>query len=448
MEIPKRCSVQPSGINRTLILAFGLLLLFSCKKETDAGDKQPPPPPSDKTNIILILGDDIGYEVPTCNGGQSYETPNIDKMANEGMRFTQCHSTPLCSPSRFMFLTGKYNFRNYTTWGQMDVSQRTIANMLKSAGYATCVAGKWQLDGGDASVHTFGFDSYCLWNPYFAGIGGSRYKNPHIYEDGGYWSASKSEGNYGEDVFTNYVLNFIETNQKASKPFFVYYPMCLSHAPFSPTPDDPGYAAWLKGSNPKYFKSMIQYMDKKIGQIVDKVNELNIANNTVILFTTDNGTPDTITSEYDGDEILGGKSSTTEYGTHVPLLAYAPGLVPHMVNDELIDFTDFLPTVADIAKIPEPDTYGLLDGTSFYPGLTGYSGHARSWIFCHFDPHPGNDTVERFVQNTTYKYYEDDRFYNIVTDILEERPIPDSLLSVDEENVKSQFKDVLSRMHN
>ena len=189
-------------------------------------------------------------------------------------------------------------------------------------------------------------------------------------------------------------------------------------------------------------------MDKKIGQIVDKVNELNIANNTVILFTTDNGTPDTITSEYDGDEILGGKSSTTEYGTRVPLLAYAPGLVPHMVNDELIDFTDFLPTVADIAKIPEPDIYGLLDGTSFYPGLTGYSGHARSWIFCHFDPHPGNDTVERFVQNTTYKYYEDDRFYNIVTDILEEHPIPDSLLSVDEENVKSQFKDVLSRMHN
>ncbi|HYK45885.1 MAG TPA: sulfatase-like hydrolase/transferase [Parafilimonas sp.] len=448
MEIPKRCSVRGNVINRTLFLAFGLLLFFSCKKQFDAGDKQPPPPPSDKTNIILILADDIGYEVPTCNGGQSYETPNLDKMANEGMRFTECHSTPLCSPSRFMFLTGKYNFRNYTAWGQMDVSQRTIANMLKSAGYATCVAGKWQLDGGDASVHAFGFDSYCLWNPYFAGVGGSRYKNPHIYEDGGYWSAAKSEGNYGEDVFTNYVLNFIETNQKASKPFFVYYPMCLSHAPFSPTPDDADYAAWLKGNDPKYFKSMIKYMDKKIGQIVDKVNELNIANNTVILFTTDNGTPDSIASEYDGDVILGGKSSTTEYGTHVPLLAYAPGLVPHMVNDELIDFTDFLPTAADIAKISEPDTYGVLDGTSFYQGLTGHSEHARSWIFCHFDPHPGNDTVERYVQNTIYKYYEDDRFYDIVADILEEHPIPDSLLSVDEQNVKSQFKDVLGRMHN
>ena len=76
-------------------------------------------------NIIFILGDDIGYEIPTCDGGQSYQTPNIDMMAKEGMRFTQCHASPLCSPSRFMLLTGKYNFRNYITWGNMDQNQKT-----------------------------------------------------------------------------------------------------------------------------------------------------------------------------------------------------------------------------------------------------------------------------------------------------------------------------------
>lgn len=120
-----------------------------------------------RPNIVLILGDDIGYEIPTVNGGQSYATPNIDLMARAGMRFTQCYASPLCSPSRFMFLTGKYNFRNYTTWGIMDQSQRTFANMLSDAGYDTYVAGKWQVDGDDQSVRTFGFNqSYTIFEQF------------------------------------------------------------------------------------------------------------------------------------------------------------------------------------------------------------------------------------------------------------------------------------------
>jgi arylsulfatase A len=129
-------------------------------------------------------------------------------------------------------------------------------------------------------------------------------------------------------------------------------------------------------------------------------------------------------------------------------LAYGPGLVPNEVNDQLIDFSDFLPTAADLAHIPEPKTYGVLDGVSFYSGLMGQTGAPRSWIFCHYDPHPGEDSVERFVQNSIYKYYNDDRFYNIATDILEQSPIPESLMTTDEESAKSEFKDVLSRMHN
>src|SRR5690349_12505837 len=97
-----------------------------------------------KPNIIFILADDVGYEVPTYSGGQSYSTPNLDFMAAGGTQFTECHASPLCSPSRFMLMTGKYNFRNYTHWGVMNFNQQTLANLAKAAGYSTCISGKWQ----------------------------------------------------------------------------------------------------------------------------------------------------------------------------------------------------------------------------------------------------------------------------------------------------------------
>lgn len=133
-----------------------------------------------RPNVIFILGDDIGYNTLGVNGGKSYSTPNLDSMAHNGMNFTQCHASPLCSPSRFMLLTGKYNFRNYTKWGVMDTSQRTIGNMFHDAGYKTACFGKWQFDGGDESIHKFGFDSYSVWNA-FNDYNGSRYKNPYLY---------------------------------------------------------------------------------------------------------------------------------------------------------------------------------------------------------------------------------------------------------------------------
>lgn len=196
-----------------------------------------------KPNIIFIVGDDVGYEIPTINGGQSYSTPNIDKLAKSGMRFTQCRGAALCSPSRFMLLTGKYNFRNYTVWGQMNAAERTIGNMLKDGGYATCYGGKWQLDGGDASIRNFGFDKYSIWLPYKIcpeDAEGSRYKSAKIYQDGGYLSQTVTDNKYSEDIISNYLLNFIDSNK--AKPFFVYYSMILCHKAFSPTPDEIGRA--------------------------------------------------------------------------------------------------------------------------------------------------------------------------------------------------------------
>src|SRR5919198_1304897 len=154
-----------------VIIFFCSLAIYSCSKKDSfrpvaVNDLTSNANTSSSPNIVFILLDDVGFEVPGCYGGLSYETPNIDRMAQEGMRFTQCYGSPVCSPSRFMLMTGKYNFRNYTVWGKMNPDEKTIATLLKKAGYATYVAGKWQFDGGDASIHSLGFDDYSIWNPF------------------------------------------------------------------------------------------------------------------------------------------------------------------------------------------------------------------------------------------------------------------------------------------
>ena len=133
----------------TAATAILLVIFFeNCKKDfettVNTGIEKNDALARTKPNIIFIVGDDIGYEIPTIDGGKSYSTPNIDKLAQDGMRFTQCRSAALCSPSRFMLLTGKYNFRNYTKWGEMNSKEKTFATLLRKGGYTTYAAGKWQ----------------------------------------------------------------------------------------------------------------------------------------------------------------------------------------------------------------------------------------------------------------------------------------------------------------
>ena len=142
-----------------------------------------------KPNVVLILIDDFGYECVTANGGESYQTPVMDRLAATGVRFEQCHVQPLCTPTRVQLMTGMSNQRNYTHFGHLDPSQTTFANLLKNAGYTTCITGKWQLSNGFEGPAHFGFDEYTLWQltrrP-------GRYKNPGLeingvpYWDGGY----------------------------------------------------------------------------------------------------------------------------------------------------------------------------------------------------------------------------------------------------------------------
>lgn len=452
--------MKHDSLAKTIIMTtmFFVLLLSSCKKNfevtTPTGNEKTDALARSQPNIIFIVGDDVGYEIPTVNGGQSYSTPNIDKLAQDGMRFTQCRSAALCSPSRFMLLTGKYNFRNYTIWGVMDTTQRTLGNMLKDAGYTTCYGGKWQLDGGDASIRHFGFDKYSVWLPYKIcpeEAEGSRYKSAKIYQDGNYLPQTVTDNKYSEDMVSNYLLNFMENN--SSKPFFIYYSMILSHKAFSPTPDDPEYATWIPDpfvSDTAYFPSMVTYMDKKIGVLMNKLKSLGIENNTVIFYMGDNGTQKEITSRFNNKTITGAKGTTIEYGIHVPLICKWPGkIAAGTTNSNLIDFTDFLPTLAGIAGIPVPP-YGILDGKSFYPQLRGRVGNLRNYIFTHFNPKlcNGKDKLARYAQDSVYKLYETGMFYRFTKDINETKPLADSALTTKQKQIKQNLQNVLNNMHN
>jgi arylsulfatase A len=353
-----------------------------------------------------------------------------------------------------MILTGQYNFRNYTIWGQMDANQKTIGNLLKNAGYATCYTGKWQLDGGEQAIHAFGFDDYSVWLPYYECPElneGSRYKDAKIYENGGYLSQGSNNEIYSDDHFTDYVLDFIDKHKNDA--FFVYYAMMLCHRSFCPTPDDAEYANWdpsPDNSNKKYFPSMVAYMDKKIGLILDKIQSAGIENNTIVIFAGDNGTSPSITSKFLNGEIAGGKNKTIEYGIHVPFICKWPGVVaPGSINNDLIDFTDFLPTFAGIANAPVPAGYGVIDGNSFYPALTGINNTPRSWSFCYSDPKLCSNALQyaRYAMDTAYKLYDNGNFYHYRADIMEKSPISDADLSPLQSEIKESLQAVLDKLH-
>ena len=448
---------------KALVLTL-FVFTFSCKKENfervavNSSDNSSATA-AQKPNIVLILMDDVGYEVPGYTGGQSYSTPAIDMLAQSGLQFSQMQAAPNCSPSRNMLLTGKYNFRNYIDWGILDTTQSTFANLLHDQGYATCIAGKWQMDGGDASIRGAGFDKYLIWLPYRDNESSEnwyRYKNPHLYENGAMLPESETNGKYSEDMFTEYISNFIDSNR--TNPFFVYYSMSLAHYPFTPTPDDPDYATWTPESHTsriRYFPSMVKYMDKKIQEVVTKINESGLASNTIIMVLGDNGTPEQISSLWRGQTVSGGKGSTTQFGTHVPMIVSWPGhIFPGTIDTNLTDLTDFLPTMANIARTSVPASYGTTDGVSFYSALKNNLAPKRKWVFCQwqsFTTAPVS-SFNKWAQTLSYKLYDDSvhghKFYNIVKDTLEQNSIKRSTITPEEQTIKRQLQQVINNMHN
>ncbi len=426
---------------KKLILLFGVAFvgLYACHPRAD----------QDRPNIVLIMADDMGYECLGCNGNTEYKTPNLDRLANHGIRFGQCYAQPLCTPSRVKIMTGKFNYRNYEDFGYLNPSEITFGNLLKKAGYATCISGKWQLNGlnrnneGNQDVNRpihFGFDEYCLWQLNRTRAEGERYANPLITRNGK--DLRRDAAEYGPRIFTDYILDFID--RKAEQPFFVYYPMVLVHDPFVPTPDSPEW------DNPErryekdtaYFSDMMSFTDKLVGEIEAKLKEKGIWENTLLIFTGDNGTHRSVFSNTKAGMVRGAKGQTINTGNHVPFIVSWPAEAKQeRVVDAIISFADVLPTLCDAAGV-SPEMYSS-DGNSLIPLINGSKKTIQNNVFIHYTPRWGNwgPYHNRWVLNSEYKLYRDGRFFHTKTDPLELHPLAG--LSDMEKEIKENFKRIL-----
>lgn len=405
--------------------------------------------PAEQPNIILIMADDLGYETIGANGGSSYQTPNLDQLASHGMRFEHCYALPLCTPTRVQLMTGIYNVRNYVRFGLLEKSQTTIGHLFQKAGYATCIVGKWQLGEDPASPQHAGFDTHCLWQVSRGRVDSTgrdtRFSKPVLEVDGKL--RTYQDMDYGPDIVSQYGLDFIEKSYESGKPFLLYYPMILTHCPFSPTPLSP---EWSKGDTAimtykgeaGYFEDMVTYMDHLVGEMLNKLEELGIQNNTLIIFTGDNGTDVPVVSMMNGRQIAGAKGKSSDAGTRVPLIACWPEKIQeNSTNSDLIDFTDFLPTLSEAAQI---NTDSLdLDGRSFLPQLRGKSGNPRDWVYNWYSRNGEIDKARVFARNHRYKLYDSGEFYDIPSDYQEQDPLDISTLDSETKEIHKKLTEVL-----
>jgi arylsulfatase A len=387
---------------------------------------------ADLPNIVLIMADDVGVDALGCYGGESYETPRLDALAAGGMRFTHCYSMPVCHPTRITLMTGRYPFRTGNPkWGSFprEEERNTFAHVLKNAGYATAVAGKWQIcmmKNDLDHAQRLGFDESCL----FGWHEGARYYAPLIYQNGKLREGL--EDRYGPDVYVEFLIDFIERNRE--KPFFAYYPMALCHDVTDDLKDPVPF-----GPEGHYdtFRKMAEAMDVRVGRLIDALDRLGLRENTLVLFTTDNGTPKSyihsaepnpdpkkkdkyiripVVSKQNGKDVPGGKGSLTNGGTNVPLIASWPGKIkPSQVAADLVDFSDFLPTLAEVTQADLPAGIKL-DGHSFASRLLDGQPSPRSWAFAEHGK-------KYWVRDHRWKLYGDGKLFDVSTDPREKNAI-------------------------
>lgn len=428
-----------------MIKSLFLLFLFTCLAIIHSCRPE-------QANVILIMADDMGAECLSMYGGISYQTPNLEKMAEEGLVVSSCIAQPLCTPSRVKLMTGLSNSKSYTHFGRLETKWLNIGTVMKQGGYRTCISGKWQLNGlsykdqfPDWNDSTrplqMGFDEYCLWQLTHGRAEGERFSDPLVEQNGHILECSPDD--YGPDIFCDYILDFIHRNRK--EPFFIYYPMVLVHEPFVPTPDSENWADRdvRYKNDTSYFADMMSYTDKIVGQIQNKLEEEGISEQTILIFTADNGTHTSIISQTKKRLVRGAKGNTISDGVHVPLLIRWPKKIKKaFVYNGLIEFSDFFATMADMvgAKVET-------DGQSFLPLLEGRPYLERESVKIHYDPRWGknvNQYGNTFVQNIDYKLYLDGSFYRLKEDVLEKEPLRSEELQATELEYYTFLKNQLS----
>lgn len=380
---------------------------------------------ADQPNIVFILADDVGREVLGCYGGTSYRTPHLDRLAAEGAMLTHCYAMPVCHPTRVTLLTGRYpRSLGNPKWGTFPKKEetKTFAHAVRNAGYATAIAGKWQICTMKNDLDhpaRLGFDEWSV----FGWHEGPRFHEPMIYQNGKL--RDDTRGKYGPDLYVDFLLDFLK--RKRDQPVLAFYSMALCHD----VTDDIGRVVPY-GSRGRYdnFKEMAEMMDVQIGRLVNGIDRLGIRDNTLILFTTDNGTAgrsklsaiddsgrkfvyENVVSRFDGKDIPGGKGKLTDWGTRVPTIANWRGVIaPGQTWDDLVDFSDILPTFAEIAGATLPSGVRL-DGQSFAARLLGKGRGKRKWAYSE------SRGTRFFVKTRNWKLYNDGKVFQTEADPFE-----------------------------
>jgi arylsulfatase A-like enzyme len=380
-------------------------------------------------NFLVILADDVGRDAIGCYGGRSYGTPNVDRLAADGMRFDQGYVMPVCHPTRTTLLSGRYPFRQGNPrWGSYPSTEedRTVAALLHRAGYATAVAGKWQLGllkNDRAQPRRMGFDQSCL----FGWHEGPRYWQPLIYQNG---TVRKDVADrYGPDVYVEFLSRFMADNR--NRPFFAFYSMALCHDVTddleAPVPYRPGMDRY------EDYAEMMAAMDEHVGDVVTALDDLGLRDQTLVLFLGDNGTAarsiiraedgnyirDPVYSETTWGRVQGGKGSFSDAGTRVPWIVRWPGTVPAgSSTDALVDGSDLLPTVLALAGVDVPRDLQI-DGSSFRDVLTDPDSPGRHWVYA-------ENRGESFVANRRWKLMSDGKLFD-----RQSHPLEDKMVTVE-----------------
>lgn len=422
-----------------------------------------------RPNVIYILTDDLGYGDLSCYGQTKFQTPNIDRLASEGMKFTDHYSgNTVCSPSRAVLMTGQPTGKCYLrgnppgTDGEwlaaLDTSWTTLADLFKAAGYATGAYGKWGLghtnaaDAQNPLMH--GFDEFCGWKNQF--IAHTYYPSSYVLNG----EEIPLDGEtYVHDIIMDKAFSFIENNAKAQKPFFCYIPTAIPHAAMhAPAhlhekwrkqfPEFDGvigkYRAGLDENCPDVvnpiagFAAMMEHLDNQVGELLEMLKKLGIDDNTIIMFTSDNG------AHREGGHdpkfwnstggLRGHKRVMYEGGIRVPMLARWPGVIkPGLVSDHISGFLDVLPTFADLLNQPVPTE---AEGISFLPTLKGKRQKVHDAIYIEFHT-AMSGLVSQAVRMGKWKaYIEKDKWelFNLDTDPYEK------------ENIANQHPDIVEKI--
>lgn len=425
----------------------GLLILGFCVASLEAAT-----PP----NIVFIMLDNVGQEWFGCYGSEEGCTPQIDRLASTGMRVEHCYTPSVCGPSRTVLLTGRYphstGFRLHHdaalySGGGLDPKREILfPRLFREAGFATCIAGKWQVNNlyDEPDVLTrHGFDEQLVWP---GSLDTNRVKGADLAK---YWDAVKREdapkttayiqniesrywdpvflrngkreehpGKFGPDITQEFVFDFLKRHR--DKPFMLYYPMVLTHGatytlPVVPTPDHLEEGL----SHEEMFANMLRYADKQVGQFVDELDKLGLRDNTIVFVASDNGTEKSFHARRNGRDVTGGLYTLTEAGSDVVLLANSPKLVPAGRVLPLADFTDLYPTFCELGNVPLSPKHKV-DGKSFAQFLLGKTDKTpRDWILNEY-------AKDRVVRDTQFKLYSDGRFFDANADPAEQHDIASS----------------------